>query len=107
MAQVAVAVSSFQSDVTFLGIDHHWRTLDTVLALALTFFYVAQASAGVFVSNEWSRLLSLPPLTLAVKCFVNSQQAATFPERSHYHIRWHFWMQGALLIFLAADNMYA
>ena len=44
----AVAVTSLQADVTYLGVDHAWRTADTLLAVALIARYVGLAVARAF-----------------------------------------------------------
>jgi hypothetical protein len=42
---IAVGVTSFQADVSYLGIDHGWRTVDTVLAIGLCVYFVGKVRA--------------------------------------------------------------
>ena len=93
---IFVGVTSFQADVTFLGIDHMWRTLDTLLALGLVLFYVIQA----IIERSAASLLAFVPLGWAIRSFVKSQASVTFKQRAYHHINWHFGVQIALLMLL-------
>ena len=101
-----VAVSSFQADVTYLGVDHGWRTLDTVLAVVLVGRYAALAARRVFLAGHLLHAVAVPPLALALRCFAASQRSTTFPERSAHHTRWHFLLQLALLLVLWAEDVH-
>lgn len=93
-----VGITSFQADVTYLGIRHHWRTADTIVALALVLAYVGRAAHRVVAHGELARALAFGPFLWAIRAFGASQRSATFRERRDHHIRWHFGLQAALLL---------
>ena len=99
----AVAVTSLQADVTYLGVDHAWRTADTLLAVALIVRYVGLAVARAF-SGVFAHAAAVPPLVAALRCFALSQRSTTFRERARHHTRWHLLLQLALLVVLAAEH---
>ena len=92
-------LTSFQADVTFLGIDHAWRTADTALAVGLVAYYVARALVR---HSAWS-LAALVPLAAALRSFYLSQRSVTFRERAYHHTGWHFGVQFALLLLIFGD----
>ena len=94
-----IALTSYQSDVTYLGIDHAWRTLDTVLAVMLVLRYVALA----VVRASRAHAAAVPPFALALLCFLRSQRAASFLERATYQACWHAALQASLLVLLRAE----
>lgn len=98
---ILTGFTSFQSDVTFLGIDHGWRTVDTVLALGQVGYYVIRA----IIAHSPFSLLAFVPLAWAVGAFVKSQAAETFKDRSYWHINWHFGVQLALLMLIFRESL--
>ena len=97
----AVGLTSFQADVTYLGVDHPWRTADTLLATGITSFYLARA----FAEGSACSLAPLLPFGWAARCFARSQAARTFAERARWHVHWHFAVQAALLLLLFGETV--
>ena len=101
----AVAVTSWQADVTYLGIDHGWRTLDTVLAVMLVMRYVALALRRLALAS-WAHGAAFPPFVLSLLCFLRSQQSNNFKTRARLQACWHFALQASLLLLLRAEESF-
>ena len=99
----AVAVTSWQADVTYLGIDHGWRTLDTVLAVVLVMRYVALALRRLALAS-WAHGAAFPPFVLALLCFLRSQRSNDFEARARLQALWHFALQASLVVLLRAES---
>lgn len=98
---IAIGISSFQSDVIYLGIDTHWRTLDTLLSCFFVSYYVIcdtlllmgfsdSSSVSIRIDPRWRHLLAWAIILLNLSSFSMSQKAVTFREREFYHTLWHF-----------------
>ena len=101
----AVAVTSWQADVTYLGIDHGWRTLDTVLAVMLVMRYVALALRRLALAS-WAHGAAFPPFVLSLLCFLRSQRSNNFKTRARLQACWHFALQASLLLLLRAEESF-
>ena len=101
----AVAVTSWQADVTYLGVDHGWRTLDTVLAVVLVLRYVALALRRLALAS-WAHGAAFPPFVLALLCFLRSQRSNDFEARARLQALWHFALQVSLLLLLRAEESF-
>ena len=96
-----ISITSFQSDVIYLGIDTHWRTLDTILSCFFISYYaicdtllLLGESGGTSISIQtdpwWRHLLAWFVLIANLFFFIRSQCATSFKIREMYHILWHF-----------------
>ena len=87
---IVQGLTSFQSDVTYLGIQNHWRTFDTLLATLLI-------ANGVyrFSLTQWSlhKFTGTASLIFASYCFHKSQTSHFFIDREFWHTCWHFFLQ--------------
>lgn len=92
----AVGLTSFQADFTFLGVDHHWRTADTLLATSIIIYYLVDALRDPRMFS----IAALATLAWSLQCFGRSQCARSFVERARWHMLWHFGVQGALMLYL-------
>tara|TARA_B100002051_G_scaffold273859_1_gene313585 strand:- start:763 stop:1224 length:462 start_codon:yes stop_codon:yes gene_type:complete len=87
-------ITSFQSDVTYLGIPNHWRTFDTLLAS----FFIPIALYR-FLLTPWSlhKFIALSSFTFAFFSFHKSQTSSLFIQREFWHTYWHLFLQYASL----------
>jgi len=87
---IVQGLTSFQSDVTYLGIQNHWRTFDTLLATLLI-------ANGVyrFTLTQWSlhKFTGITSLIFALFSFHKSQTSHSFIHREFWHTYWHFFLQ--------------
>ena len=89
-----VGISSYQSDVTFLGIKHSWRTMDSFLAVWLIVFHT------FIIIYDTTVVAIIATIMIAYGCytFTKSINSTTFAEREYWHTQWHLIIQAALLL---------
>lgn len=90
-------ITSFYSDVTYLGIETIWRSIDTILAVSQISYYL-NTMRSPNVGNDL--LFALMSGILSLICFKKSQESILFIEREYWRTLWHFLIQYALMIYL-------
>ena len=82
-------ITSFQSDVTYLGINTHWRTFDTLFATLFILYSLYTFKHSSFLHT----FIAFSSFFFALFCFHKSQTSLFFIDREFWHTLWHFFLQ--------------
>ena len=93
---IFVGITSFQSDVIYLGEYTHWRTFDTILATSLVTFYVF----NTLISKTFYTYFAFIPAIIAVISFNYAHNCEQFEEYAYWQSVWHFSIQLALITYI-------